>query len=171
MKLFKTIDKTFQFVGKVIVHVLGWLLAIAICLGLFLFATEWIWPEYNGSYSLGNNIYMIEWNGGGRVIVLGSNMYGKTCYGGSQLIPTYENQYDSLGHFDEYVIDAKADDSLIIIKTNNHINNKQNYYILDKRYNPNKLSAQDIINTKIKAFTDSLEFADACSRNRIDIKW
>ena len=43
------------------------------------------------------------------MIVLGSNMYGKTCYGGSQLIPTYENQYDSLGHFAEYVIDAKAD--------------------------------------------------------------
>ena len=34
---------------------------------------------------------MMEWDGGGRVIVKGTNIRGKTCYGGSYLIPTYEH--------------------------------------------------------------------------------
>ena len=115
---------------------------------LLIYASDWIWPEHNGSYDLGNNIYMLEWDGGGKIIVNGTRIKGNTCYSGESLIPTYENQYDSLGHFAEYVVDAKADDSWIIVKTNNHINNQRNYYILDKRHNTNKISAQDIINLK-----------------------
>lgn len=159
------------FIGKTFLLILGITTSVFVIIMLLIYVSDWIWPEYNGSYDLGNNIYMLEWDGGGKIIVNGTRIKGNTCYGGESLIPTYENQYDSLGHFAEYVVDAKADDSWIIVKTNNHINNQRNYYILDKRHNTNKISAQDIINTKIKAFTDSIEFAKSCSKNRIDIKW
>ena len=159
------------FIGKTFLLILGITTSVFVIILLLIYASDWIWPEYNGSYDLGNNIYMLEWDGGGKIIVNGTRIKGNTCYSGESLIPTYENQYDSLGHFAEYVVDAKADDSWIIVKTNNHINNQRNYYILDKRHNTNKISAQDIINTKIKAFTDSIEFAKSCSKNRIDIKW
>ena len=169
--MIKFLDKTMVFIGKTFLLILGITTSVFVIILLLIYASDWIWPEYNGSYDLGNNIYMLEWDGGGKIIVNGTRIKGNTCYSGESLIPTYENQYDSLGHFAEYVVDAKADDSWIIVKTNNHINNQRNYYILDKRHNTNKISAQDIINTKIKAFTDSIEFAKSCSKNRIDIKW
>lgn len=171
MNMIKFLDKAMVFIGKTFLLILGITTSVFVIILLLIYASDWIWPEYNGSYDLGNNIYMLEWDGGGKIIVNGTRIKGNTCYSGESLIPTYENQYDSLGHFAEYVVDAKADDSWIIVKTNNHINNQRNYYILDKRHNTNKISAQDIINTKIKAFTDSIEFAKSCSKNRIDIKW
>lgn len=60
VKIFKKKDKPFQIMGKVIVYITGCLLTIVICFFLILFASEWVWPEFNGSYFLGNNIYMIE---------------------------------------------------------------------------------------------------------------
>lgn len=170
MKKFKTKDKSFKFMGKPFIYTIGCLLTIVICFFLFLFATEWFWPEYNGSYSLGNNIYMIEWGGRGRVIVQGSNIRGNTCYGGSQLIPAYGNQYDSVGNYAEYVVDAKANNNWIIARTNNHMNNQRKYYILNKRYNPNQ-TIEDIIKTRIESFTDSSDFANKCHNYDIHIKW
>ena len=115
MKVYKSTDRIIHFLGKGILYIIGCLLTVYICFT----ATEWFWPELNGSYSLGNGIYMLEWDGGGKIIVNGTSIEGNTCYGGESLIPTYENGYDSLGHFAEYVVDAKADDSWIIVKTNN----------------------------------------------------
>ncbi len=163
--------KAFLYVGKIILYIIGCLLTIIICVFLFLFAAEWLWPELNGSYSLGNNIYMIEWDGGGRVIVQGTNIHGNTCYGGSPLIPSYVNQYDSLGNHAEYVIDAKVDGNWVIAMTNNKISNQRKFYILNKEYNPDIVDVDSIINTKIESFTDSNEFADKCFSKRITIKW
>ena len=170
MKIFKIIDKSVQIMGKAIISVIGCLLAIVICFFLFLFATEWVWPEFNGSYPLGGNIYMLERDGGGCVIVQGSNIRGNTCYGGSQLIPTYENQYDSLGNFAEYVVDAKADDNWIIAKTDNKLNHRSRYYIINKQHDIETLDAKEIIEKYITSFTDSCEFANKCFSNGIRIK-
>nr|MCR5711659.1 hypothetical protein [Prevotella sp.] len=74
-------------------------------------------------------------------------------------------------HFAEYVIEAKANNNWIIVRTNNHMNNQRKYYILDKRYNPNNTPVEDIINTKIEQYSDSSEFAKKCSIHQIDIKW
>ena len=35
----------------------GAIIALFLCFMLFSFATDWIWPEFNGSYHLGKNIY------------------------------------------------------------------------------------------------------------------
>ncbi|MBR1654935.1 MAG: hypothetical protein IJ698_00745 [Prevotella sp.] len=96
------------------------------CLMFFFYLTDWIWPEFNGSHSLGNNIYMVEWDGGGRMIVKGTNIKGNACYGGERLIPTYVNQYDSIGNVSEYVVDAKADDKWVIVKTDNRSTHQKN---------------------------------------------
>ena len=171
MSLIKFLDKAMVFIGKTFLLILGIIISVFVIIMLFIYASDWIWPEFNGSYSLGNNIYMIEWDGGGKMIVNGTTIEGNTCYSGQPLIPTYENQYDSIGNFAEYVVDAKSDDNWIIAKTSNHINNQRKYYILNKKYNPNKMTVEDIISTKIVFFTDSNEFAKKCLRNRIEIEW
>ena len=105
------------------------------------------------------------------MIVKGSNIRGNTCYGGSLLIPTYENQYDSVGNYAEYVVDAKADDNWIIAKTDNKLNHRRKYYIINKQHNIDTLDAKEIIVRYITSFTDSCEFAKRCFSNGISIKW
>ena len=171
MNTFRFLDKFLQLLGKFALFFMVGIASIYICFTAFVYAATWLWPDFYGSYSLGNNIYMLEGDGGGKMIVNGTTIKGNTCYSGQPLIPTYENQYDSLGHSAEYVVDVKADDNWIIAKTNNHISNQQKYYILNKKYNPDKMTVEDIISTKIMFFTDSNEFAKKCLRNRIEIEW
>ena len=132
MNLITFLDKTRGLIIKSFLLILGIIISVFVIIMLFIYASDWIWPEFNGSYSLGNNIYMIEWDGGGKMIVNGTTIEGNTCYSGQPLIPTYENQYDSIGNFAEYVVDAKSDDNWIIAKTSNHINNQRKYYIINK---------------------------------------
>ncbi|MGM9828530.1 MAG: hypothetical protein ACI30C_00680 [Muribaculaceae bacterium] len=169
--MIKFLDKAMVFIGKTFLLFLGITTSVFVIIMLLIYVSDWIWPEYNGSYDLGNNIYMLEWDGGGKIIVNGATIEGNTCYGGASLIPTYENQYDSIGNFAEYVVDAKSDDNWVIAKTNNHISHQRKYYILNKKYNPNKMTVEDIISTKIVFFTDSNEFAKKCLRNRIELEW
>ncbi len=171
MNLITFLDKTRGLIIKSFLLILGIIISVFVIIMLFIYASDWIWPEFNGSYSLGNNIYMIEWDGGGKMIVNGTTIEGNTCYSGQPLIPTYENQYDSIGNFAEYVVDAKSDDNWIIAKTSNHINNQRKYYILNKKYNPNEMTVEDIINTRIECFTDSSEFAKKCLSYGVLIKW
>lgn len=125
----------------------------------------------NSSHNLGNNIYMMEWDEGARIIVNCSNKSGRTCYGGAYLIPTYENGHDSIGNFTEYVVTAKSDEKWVIVKTDNFQSKQRKYYIINKDYDPNEMTTEEIINTKIDCFTDSSEFANKCLKNEISIKW
>ena len=171
MRIINVIDKVLQYVGKIILYIIGCLLTVVFCIIIFLVAAEWLWPEFNGSYSLGKNIYMIEWDGGGRVIVQGSNIRGNTCYGGSQLIPSYESLCDSLGNLVEYVVDAKADDKWIIAETYNKSSMQRKYYIIDKRADIEKYDARFIIKTFVSVFYDRTNFQKACFSNGIKIKF
>ncbi len=164
-------SKILIFITKTVLLVSGAIIALFLCFMLFSFATDWIWPEFNGSYHLGKNIYMMEWDGGGKVIVIGNNIKGRTCYGGESLIPTYENQYDSLGNLAEYVIDAKYDDKWIIARTNNKISNQRKFYIIDKRYIDDSISAEVILSCQTEMYTDSTEFSKRCQNYGIMLKW
>ncbi len=161
--------------NKILIRVIKVIVAVvvgipAICI-LLMYACERWWPESNGSYSLGNNIYMLDWDGGGRIIVRGSSIEGNTCYGGEQLIPTNENQYDSLGNIVEYVVDAVSDENWIIAKTENKVTLQRKYYILDKRKISDEMTTEEIIKKRIKVFADSIEFARNCSNTKINIQW
>ena len=171
MRIINVIDKVLQYVGKIILYIIGCLSILVICIIIFLFVTVWFWPESHGSYSLGKNIYMMEWDGGGRVIVQGSDIEGNTCYGGIQLIPTYESQYDSLGNIVEYVVDAKADENWIIAETYNKISQQKKYYIIDKRANIEKYDVKKIMRTSVSEFNDSIIFQKACVSNGIKTKF
>ena len=114
---------------------------------------------------------MLEGDKTTKTIVYGTSIKGKTCYSGEPLIPTYENQYDSLGNFAEYVVDAKADDNWIIAKTDNKLNHRRRYYIINKQHDIETLDAKEIIEKYITNFTDSCEFANKCFSNGIRIKW
>lgn len=137
----------------------------------FIYYSEWICPEFNGSYHLGNGIYMIEWEKGGKIIVWGNNIRGKTCYGGSLLVPSLQEHYDSLGNITEYVRDAKSDEKWIIAKTYNIPKQKNLFYIIDKDYKKVIDDKGTDIEIDIVHFTDSTEFAKACAYRKIVLKW
>ena len=74
-------------------------------------------------------------------------------------------------HFAEYVIDAKFDNNWIIAKTGNYIDGKKKYYIVDKSFDLEKTSEEDIVENYIFDYSDSLTFAEACHVKGIKIKW
>jgi len=171
MNVFRLLDKILCLLGKFAVFLVVCIVVIYICFAAFVYAATWLWPDFYGSYSLGNNIYMLEGDKTTKTIVYGTSIKGKTCYSGEPLIPTYENQYDSLGNFAEYVVDAKADDNWIIAKTDNKLNHQRKYYIVNKQHDIETLNAKEIIEKYITSFTDSCEFANICFSNGIKINW
>ena len=170
MNVFRLLDKILCLIGKVAIFLMVGIGAIYICFVVFVYAATWLWPAFYGSYSLGNNIYMLEGDGG-KMIVKGTTIEGNTCYSGEPLIPTYENQYDSIGNFAEYVVDAKSDDNWVIAKTGNKKTNQKKYYILNKDFDFDYTKVDEIIKTKIEEFTDSIEFSKKCHDYGIKIKW
>ena len=171
MNTLRKLDKILYLLGKFAVLFMICIVVIYICFATFVYAATWLWPDFYGSYSLGNNIYMLEGDKTTKTIVYGTSIKGKTCYSGEPLIPTYDNQYDSIGNFAEYVVDAKADDNWIIAKTDNKINHRRKYYIINKQHNIETSDAKEIIERYISSFTDSCEFANKCHSNEIKIKW
>lgn len=121
---------------------------------LFLWATEWLWPELHGSKKLGDGIYLFEFDGG-PIIVKGNSISGNTCYGGEGIIPNM--QFDSLcERVDKYEFDEKW----IIAKTkNNHGEIK--FYILNKAEYKRKA---------LETYTDSISFARSCRNHNITLQ-
>ena len=158
--------KIVYYICKTYTLILGIIISVIALFVLYLL----FWPD-DSSYDLGNNIYMMEWDGGGRIIVNCTSKSGRTCTGGYDLIPTYENSVDNNGRFAEYVVTAKSDEKWVIVKTDNFQSKQHKYYIINKDYDPNEMTTEEIINTKIDCFTDSSEFANKCLENGISIKW
>ena len=169
MNDFKSLNKIIYILGETSIFIATGIVAMIVCFAVFVYAAAWLWPGFYGSYSLGSNIYMLEWDGGGYVIVQGSNIHGNTCYGGNQLIPTYENQYDSAGNFAEYVVDAKSDDNWVVAKTDNNSNHQRKFYLIDKK-DIEHVSSEEILNHRIACFSDSTKYVRECKKRRIRIK-
>ena len=143
---------------------------IILCIGMSLFLSiEWLWPEFYGSRSLGNGLYLLEWDGG-PIIVKGTNIRGKTCYGGDYIIPTYNCRYDSVGNIIEYVIKEKHNDKFILVKDTILTPAGCKYYIIDKGFT-NECSAETIKNKYIISFSDSIQFFNCLHSRNIDIRW
>ena len=169
MRTVKFVENIVKYLGKTtLVFSLG-IIIVSTCFALFLFISNWWFSEFNGSYSLGKNIYMIDWDGGGKIIVRGTSIEGNTCYGGERLIPLYEEQYDTIGNVVEYVEDAASYENWIVARTNNKITRQRKYYILDKKTISDKMSTEEIIK-KIECFMDSILFEQKCSKENINLK-
>ena len=140
------------------------------CIGMSLFLSiEWLWPEFYGSRSLGNGLYLLEWDGK-PIIVKGTNIRGKTCYGGDYIIPTYNCRYDSVGNIIEYVIKEKHNDKFILVKDTILTPAGCKYYIIDKVFT-NECSVETIKNKYIISFSDSIQFINYLHSRNIDIRW
>ena len=143
---------------------------IILCIGMSLFLSiEWLWPEFYGSRSLGNGLYLLEWDGG-PIIVKGTNIRGKTFYGGDYIIPTYNCRYDSVGNINEYVIKEKHNDKFILVKDTILTPAGCKYYIIDKVFT-NECSAEKIKNKYIISFSDSIQFFNYVHSRNVDIRW
>jgi hypothetical protein len=134
---------------------------------ILFFSSEWLFPEWNGSYDLGNGLYMMDWERGNRIIVHCSNKEGRTCYGGSPVIPhNYPREV--------YVKDAKANQEWIIVKAVMTENNQPCYYLIDKSFNIEGLNwgidnCDSIIQSHIISTIDSLDFEKKLRQRKIDL--
>ena len=132
------------------------------------FSSEWLFPEWNGSYYLGNNLYMMDWERGNKIIVHCSNKSGRTCYGGSPVIPhNYPREV--------YVQSAKADDKWIIVKAITTEDNNVCYYLIDKSFNIKGLdwdvvNCDSIIQSQITGPLDSLNFEQLKNKYNVSDK-
>lgn len=143
---------------------------IILCIGMSLFLSiEWLWPEFYGSRSLGNGLYLLEWDGG-PIIVKGTNIQGKTCYGGEYIIPAYNCRYDSVGNTNEYVIKEKHNDIFILVKDTILTPSGYKYYIIDKGFT-NECSVETIKNKYIISFSDSIQFLNYVHSHNVYIEW
>lgn len=151
-------------------------ITILLLLAGLLFYSDWLFPEWNGSYNLGNNLYMMEWDGGGKIIVYCSNKKGRTCYGGPNVIPTHEREYDSLGNFTELVESVKFNKKWIIVKSKLIKKNKYHYYIINKDFDINgfdwgTVNCDSIIQSHITEYIDSIAFIKELERRNIDLSF
>lgn len=172
MKLNNILDMFISSTGKIMLYLLVGFFVLCSFFFIFITISDYIFPKFNGSYNLGNGIYMIEWDGG-RIIVNGEQIIGNTCYGGSPLIPSIRTVMDSADYTYNYerVVKVASDRKWIIAKTHNHQNGQDIFYIIDKGFVIDKTTAEEIVNNYIHAYSDSISFARACNENKINVKW
>ena len=105
---------------------------------LLFFTSEWLFPSWWGSHSLGHNLYMLDWDGGNKIIVYCSNPRGRTCYGGLSVIPSNSNSSQLC------VITAKSNERWVIVRAKQTQDNKNCYYLINKDFNIDNLNCQNV---------------------------
>lgn len=136
---------------------------------ILFFSSEWLFPEWNGSYDLGNNLYMMDWERGNRIIVYCSNKEGRTCYGGLPVIPHNYPQ-------EVYVKNAKANDKWVIVKAVTTEDNRPRYYLIDKSFDikgvdRNIINCDSIIQSYIISTFDSLSFDKKLKEKNVNLRF
>lgn len=134
----------------------------------FLWVSDWLSPQSNGSQYLGKNIYLLDWDGG-KIVVIGTNMHGNTCYGGTLVIPdSTEYKYDETTHrLTEQIIDATSTTDWIAVTTFHESDNKHHYYLIDKSALSDNNTCLDLLKEHFYSFADSSSFVLA--RNSISM--
>ena len=160
--------KTFLLqIIEIVIKLLIFLISIVILLFIFLYVSEWTNPEFHGSHDLGDGIYLIDWNQGS-IIVHGIRIVGNTCYSGSEIIPSYECQYDSIGRRNEFILKADTIKKWVIAKTQTINPYGSKYYILDKQKLKEINYNLDDSLAYLRCYYDSLSFLRACQELCID---
>lgn len=144
--------------GSVVVLVVVVLLLLVLFFVLW-WISDWVCPQMNGSQPLGKNIHLVDWDGGEQIIVVGTDMRGKACYGGIYLIPTRNDEpkdgEDSL--IREKIINVTPTNDWIEVTTFRAEENKNYYYLIDKRSIPKNNTNIDIVKEHFYCFDDSLK--------------
>lgn len=125
----------------------------------------WCFPELCGSYNLGNNIYMLDWDGNTRIIVFCSSKEGNVCKSGVRLIPKDLN-------YDITVENVNFNDRWIIAKTSNKKTIDIKYYLIDKSFSIDD-DYSGIVNLEryIYSESDSINFWGILNENDVDLRF
>lgn len=170
-KIFAAIDIFSKYVGKTVLLTLYGLFAlVALTLIHFMWfwvITSWVKPEWHGSYNLGDGIYMIDWDGKTKQLLDGTQFEGRTCIGGSQVIPSHDKGYLSDSVYS--IEDTKYNERWIIAKAATHKQNEYYFFIIDKSFKADSVPIPDIYGTYLVGYTDSLEFITACKHKQISL--
>lgn len=158
-KFLSTLKKiVYILCGSVVVLVVVVLLLLVLFFVLW-WISDWVCPQMNGSQPLGKNIHLVDWDGGEQIIVVGTDMRGRVCYGGIYLIPTRNDEpkdgEDSL--IREKIINVTPTNDWIEVTTFRAEENKNYYYLIDKRSIPKNNTNIDIVKEHFYCFDDSLK--------------
>lgn len=125
----------------------------------------WLFPEPNGSYNLGGDLYLLTWDEGINTVVYAdeNDMRRNECYGGNRIIPQDEDCNIKIKYidFNDNWIILKA----LIVDTNYYI-----YYIIDMSFiNIYEDNKQLNILDYIYSTRDSIEFNTKVNENNINL--
>lgn len=139
-----TINKIIAWICKITAILIGYILTLCLLFGWTEQILDHFFPELNGTYDLGKNLYLVNWRKNEYYLVCANakDMYGKTCYGGIPIIP---NQ-DSLNIEKEIIINEKHNEDWVIIRTILLNSKKYKYYIISKDYNPETIFDKYLVN-------------------------
>ena len=154
---------------KILRFTLIFILSFFLFVAVFDYSSKWLFPQWNGSYDLGNNLYMMDWERGNKIIVYCSRKTGRTCSGGSPVIP-HEHPREV------YVKSAKANDRWVIVKALTTESDKLCYYLIDKSFNIKNLdweivNCDSIIQSHIISTFDSISFEKILKDKNIELKF
>lgn len=118
--------------------IIGTIILVVVLLPISLFLlSEWLFPSFWGSYKLGNDLYMIEWDGNCRIIVYNNKIRSNTCYSGAYVIPNLEVDPTIR------VINAKSNKHWVVVEAyKNYDKDDRCYYVIDKSFDLNGLDWQ-----------------------------
>lgn len=119
-----------------------------VTLFILFILSPWLFPEWWGSHSLGNNIYLLDWDNNSELIVWGGDKEGYACFSGALLIPNEKNSNT------ERIISVETNEDSIFVKTS--IDNRKKYYIIDLNFDKNKIDLDDVVKYHIKEVPDSI---------------
>jgi len=137
---------------------------------ILFFTSEWWFPSMWGSHSLGNNLYALDWDSGGQIIVYNENPKGRTVYSGVYIIPN-PNSNDSA--FNVSIRNIKFNKEWVIIKAEQQ-HNEYCYFLIHKNFNIKGLDWQkdncdSIIQNSITGPLDSMAFYNLLRERNIDL--
>ena len=141
---------------KILKFTLIFILSLFLFVAVFDYSSKWLFPQWNGSYDLGNNLYMMDWERGNKIIVYCSRKTGRTCSGGSPVIP-HEHPREV------YVKSAKANDRWVIVKA---LTTES-----DKNLDWEIVNCDSIIQSHIISTFDSISFEKILRDKNIGLKF
>jgi len=129
------------------------------------------------SNDLGNKLTVFEGDRlEDRVIVYCTGYSLGSCKAGIYVVPNYEEHYDEKGNYAEYVENARSDDKWVIAKTIRTVEQKKNYWIINKNFNLedvdcDELNCDSIIRSNVIGPLDAQQFGSKLTELKISLKF
>jgi hypothetical protein len=137
---------------------------------LLFFTSEWWCPSMWGSHSLGNNLYAMDWDGNTQIVVYRDkeNLKGRTCYNGSNVIPSSDSTYQVR------VEDIEFNKEWVIVKAEQVKDKKECYFVIHKKFNIEGLDWQknncdSILQSHITGPLSLIEFKSKINKLNIEL--